>query len=198
MAEQEHPFPPGSYPVVIIGSGPGGLQLSYSLRRLGIEHAVLSADEAPGGMFLKWPLFQRLLSWTKPYAPDGPGSRRFERVDWNSLLAEEPENRALQAKHMDRTSYFPSRAEIDANLADFADRTGIVVLYGCRWESTAQIDDDGSGRFVPAPQMEITAAGLRFSRSASPSRLIRRSPALNTLITTPMSGPPRHMPVSGS
>ena len=64
------------------------------------------------------------------------------------MLAEEPENRALQAKHMDRTSYFPSRAEIEANLADFADRTGTAVRYGCRWESTAQIDDDGSGRFV--------------------------------------------------
>jgi len=35
----------------------------------GVEHAVLSADPAPGGMFRKWPFFQRLLSWTNPYAP---------------------------------------------------------------------------------------------------------------------------------
>ena len=150
MADKERPFPPGSYPVVIVGSGPGGLQLSYSLSRRGVEHAVISADEGPGGMFRKWPLFQRLLSWTKPYAPDGPGSPRFERVDWNSLLADEPENQALQAKHMDGTSYFPSRAEIEASLTDFADRTGIAVRYGCRWESTTRLDNGDGDRFALA------------------------------------------------
>jgi thioredoxin reductase len=148
MAKPERPFPPGSYPVVVVGSGPGAEQFSYALKRLGIVHAVLSADEAPGGMFRKWPLFQRLLSWTKPYAPDGPGSPRFERVDWNSLLADEPENRSLQARHMDGTSYFPARAEMEANLADFASRTGFEVRYGCRWESTARVDDGGEERFV--------------------------------------------------
>ena len=55
------PFPPGDYPVVVIGSGPGGLQVSSSLRHEGVHHAVLSADPGPGGMFRKWPFFQRLL-----------------------------------------------------------------------------------------------------------------------------------------
>ena len=49
MAELTRPFPPGTYPVIVIGSGPGGLQVAYSLRRLGVPHAVLSADPAPGG-----------------------------------------------------------------------------------------------------------------------------------------------------
>ena len=53
------PFPPGEYPVVVIGSGPGGLQVSYALRRIGLDHAVLSADPSPGGMFRRWPFFQR-------------------------------------------------------------------------------------------------------------------------------------------
>lgn len=148
MPVDERPFPPGSYPVVVVGSGPGGLQLSYSLGRLGIDHAVLSADEGPGGMFRKWPLFQRLLSWTKPYAPDGPGSRRFERTDWNSLLADEPELRSLQARHMDCTSYYPARAEMEASLTEFAERGGVRVRYGCSWESTARIDDGGAERFI--------------------------------------------------
>lgn len=148
MAEDKRPYPPGHYPVVIVGSGPAGLQMSYSLGRLGIDHAVISRDDGPGGMFRKWPLFQRLLSWTKPYAPDGPGSRRFERTDWNSLLAEEPELRSLQAKHMDGTSYYPARAEMEANLSDFADRAEVNVRYGCNWESTERIGDDGEERFV--------------------------------------------------
>jgi thioredoxin reductase len=65
-ARAERPFPPGRYPVLIVGSGPGGLQLSYSLTRLGVEHAIISSDDAPGGMFRRWPVFQRMLSWTKP------------------------------------------------------------------------------------------------------------------------------------
>src|SRR5687767_6953035 len=45
------PFPPGEYPIVIVGSGPGALQVAYFLGRLGIEHAVISSDPGPGGMF---------------------------------------------------------------------------------------------------------------------------------------------------
>lgn len=148
MAADERPYPPGDYPVVVVGSGPGGLQLSYSLTRLGIRHALISADSGPGGMFRKWPLYQRLLSWTKPYVPNGPGSRLFERSDWNSLIADEKENRSLQAQHMDGTSYFPARTEMEANLADFASRTGTVARYDCRWESTQRLDDGSGYRFA--------------------------------------------------
>jgi thioredoxin reductase len=144
----ERPFPPGEYPIVVVGSGPGGLQVSYALRRLGVEHAVLSADPEPGGMFRRFPFFQRLLSWTKPYAPVAVGTRAYERYDWNSLLAEEPENRALQVGIMDGTSYFPSRPEMERNLAAFAEKTGTAVRYGCRWESTRREETPSGDRFV--------------------------------------------------
>jgi thioredoxin reductase len=134
--------------VVVVGSGPGGLQVSYALRRYGIEHAVISEDPAPGGMFRRWPFFQRLLSWTKPHAPAPRGSRAYERYDWNSLLADEPEARALQPDLMDGSSYFPSRPEMEANLALFADRAGIAVRYGCRWTGTRRVDDAEGGGFV--------------------------------------------------
>src|SRR2546428_545488 len=131
----ERPFPPGDYPVVVVGSGPGGLQVSYALRRLGIDHAVISADPGPGGMFRRWPFFQRLLSWTKPYALVERTSRAYERYDRNSLIPDDPEHRALQVGLMDGTSEFPSRPEMEANLAAFAGATGIRVRLDCRWEA---------------------------------------------------------------
>ncbi len=134
-------FPPGRYPLVIVGSGPGALQLTYCLRRFGIRHAVISEDPAPGGMFRRWPIFQRMLSWTKPFAEAERGSAAYERYDWNSLLADEPENRAIMPSVMDGTSYFPSRPEMQSGLVAFAERTGLEVRYGCRWEST-RLDGD--------------------------------------------------------
>jgi thioredoxin reductase len=137
----ERPFPPGDYPVIVVGSGPGGLQTSYYLRRLAIDHAVISADPAPGGMFRRFPFFQRLLSWTKPYGPVAREDRFYEWYDWNSLLAEEPENKAIMPTLMDGTSSFPSRPEMELNLATYAERTGVRVRYDCTWESTSRDDD---------------------------------------------------------
>jgi thioredoxin reductase len=141
----ERPFPPGSYPVVVVGSGPGALQVSYCLSRYGIDHAVLSSDEAPGGMFRRWPFFQRLLSWTKPYAPVPHDAPAYQRYDWNSLLADEPEHQALMPGLMDGNSYFPSRPEMQRNLETFADRTGITIRYGCRWTATRRERAAGGG-----------------------------------------------------
>ena len=145
MAELNRPFPPGEYPVVVVGSGPGALQFSYSLRRHGIDHAVISADPSPGGMFRRWPFFQRLLSWTKPHAPAARGSRAYQRYDWNSLLGEEPETRAIQPGLMDGTSYFPSRPEMEANLVAFTEKAALQVRYDCRWTAT-RVDDAPEGR----------------------------------------------------
>ena len=138
---EERPFPPGEYPVVIVGSGPGALQVSYSLRRYGVRHAVISEDPSPGGMFRRWPFFQRLLSWTKPFAMIERGTRYYERYDWNSLIPDEDRFRALQPRLMDGTSYFPARAEMEANLSTFAAETGVEIRYGCRWESTSREGD---------------------------------------------------------
>jgi thioredoxin reductase len=145
MAElTDKPFPPGDYPVVVVGSGPGGIQASYYLRHLGIKHAVISADPVPGGMFRRFPFFQRLLSWTKPYGPVPRDDRFYYWYDWNSLLAEEADNRAIMPDLMDGTSSFPSRPEMERNLATFVERTGLEIRYDTTWESTSRDGD----RFV--------------------------------------------------
>ena len=136
------PHPPGTYPVVVVGSGPGGLQVAHSLSRLGIEAAVISEDPEPAGMFRRFPLFDRLITWTKPYAPAEAGAREYEWYDWNSLLADDPAARAVMPELMDGTSYFPSRREMESGLKLFAERTDIPIRYGCRWEGTRRADDE--------------------------------------------------------
>jgi thioredoxin reductase len=137
----ERPFPPGTYPAIVVGSGPGGLQVSYFLTRLGVDHAVISADDAPGGMFQQFPVFQRLVTWTKPQAPAARDSHHYERFDWNSLLAEDAEHRFLVRGLMDSGSYFPSRGEMEKGLSSFAERTGVRVRYGTIWEGTRRAED---------------------------------------------------------
>lgn len=173
MAELEaKPYPPGRYPLVVVGSGPGGMQLGYSLTRLGVKHAMISADEAPGGMFRKWPVFQRMLSWTKPYTGFKPGSREFERHDWNSLAGDEPGHRGVMAEVMDGTSYFPSRPEMQRGLELFAERAALKVRYGCRWEATRKDGDDfvlstSDGEYR-APRIVLAVGVARPWRPAIP------------------------------
>lgn len=127
---------------MVIGSGPGGLQISYFLHRLGVSHAVLSADPVPGGMFRRYPLFQRLITWSKPHAPAERGTRSYGWYDWNSLLADESPHLALVPEFMDGTSYFPSRTEMERGLTAFAVRAGVQVRYNTRWEATQRRGDD--------------------------------------------------------
>ena len=148
MGAPGRPFPPGAYPVIVIGSGPGGLQVSHALGEVGIDHAVISQDPSPGGMFRRWPFFQRLLSWTKPHAPVEHDTRAYERYDWNSLLTMRASAKALQPTLMDGSSYFPSRPEMEANLAAFAERAKVVVRYGCTWTGTRVEERAGGNTFV--------------------------------------------------
>ena len=141
----ERPFPPGEYPVVVVGSGPGAIQVSHELDRLGIGHATISADSSPGGMFRRLPIYQRLLSWTKPYALGDPAGRAGEWYDWNSIISDDPALRSIMPGLMDGTSSFPSRAKMEENLATFVTRAGLQIRYECPWQSTRKGDD---GRFI--------------------------------------------------
>ena len=191
----ERPFPPGDYPVVVVGSGPGGLQVSYSLRRLRRRPRRRSRPTtSPAGMFRRWPFFQRLLSWTKPYAPVPRGTRAYERYDWNSLLADDDAHRAIQARVHGRLVVLPVAAG-DGGLARRVRRARprSRVRYGCRWESTRAarrrpVRADDERRRVPPPTL-VFAVGV-----AEPWSPTRR--ASSTSPTTPTPGRPRPTPTS--
>jgi thioredoxin reductase len=93
-------------------------------------------------MFRHFPVYQRLISWTKPDAPFERGTREYEWYDHNSLIGDERELQALAPEFMDRTFDVPARSEMEAALVEFAKRAGIGIRYGCEWLSTRR-DDAG-------------------------------------------------------
>ena len=138
----ERPFSPGDYDVVVVGSGPGGLQIAYSLARTGIRRcAAITRDPTPGGMFRRFPIYQRLISWTKPDAPFEHGTREYEWYDHNSLVGDERAHQAVAAEFMDRAYDVPARSEMEAALVEFATRGGVRMRYNCEWLSTRREDD---------------------------------------------------------
>jgi thioredoxin reductase len=159
VGELARPFPPGEYGVVVVGSGPGALQTSYFLRRLGVDHAVISEDDVAGGMFCRFPIFERLLSWTKPEAPD-EDPRDYELHDQNSLIAEEPELHGLVRRFIEGGSDLPSRTAMEAALQAFAEQAPIDVRYGCRWEGTRR---DGDGLVLETSDGEYRCRAAVFA-----------------------------------
>ena len=93
-------------------------------------------------MFRRLPIFERLISWTKPDAPYPHGSREYELYDHNSLVAEEEQLPGVRAAEMDRSYDVPSRAEMERRSAVRRARR-LRVRYGVRWEATRREDDDG-------------------------------------------------------
>lgn len=143
MAADDRPFPPGDYPVVVVGTGPGGIQTSYDLRRFGIDHAFIGADAGPGGMFRRFPLYERLITWSRPYASVDRDSREYYKYDWNSMVTDVTSHKGMVAEVTQGADYFPSRADMEQSMALFAERAGVVARYDCPWLATRR-EDDGS------------------------------------------------------
>ena len=136
----------------------------YCLSRLGVEHAVISRDETPGGMFRLYPIFQRLLSLVEARRAGRAGDARLRVVRPQQPPAEtSPEHQAL----VPRASWTGRSCSVargdGAGLAAFADRVPVPVRYGCPGRRRDETTTDAS---CSSPRTASTGRGPSSSPSA--------------------------------
>jgi thioredoxin reductase len=123
---------------LVIGAGPAGLQMGYSLARAGRDYLILEAGSAPGTFFRTFPRHRRMISINKTHTGwDDPEMRL--RTDWNSLLSDDP--RLLFTRYSER--YFPDADDLLRYLADFAEAFRLRVKYDTRVVQVARNGDAG-------------------------------------------------------
>jgi len=112
---------------LIIGAGPGGLQLAYFLEQTGRDYLVLEAGPTPGTFFRTFPRHRQLISSNKVHT--GCMDPEFNlRMDWNSLLSDDPALRFTS--YTER--YFPPAGEMVRYLTDFAAASRLRIQYDTR------------------------------------------------------------------
>ncbi len=124
---------------LIIGAGPGGLQLGYCFEKAGRDYLILERGDSASTFFKTMPRHRKLISINKVYTGyDDP--QRNLRWDWNSLLSD---RESLLFKNYSK-SFFPPAREMVRYLKDFAKDFGLKVRYGAE---IVEIRKDG-GHFV--------------------------------------------------
>ncbi|WP_157253860.1 NAD(P)-binding domain-containing protein [Nonomuraea typhae] len=131
-----------SHRYLVVGAGPGGLQLSYFLHRRGADYLTLERDAAPGAFFRHYPRHRKLISLNKVHVGDDDPEIRL-RWDWNSLLNDAPE---LQFPRY-TGEYYPSAGDMVRYLADFAAGHELNVRYSA---PVSSVERDGRGFVVRA------------------------------------------------
>jgi thioredoxin reductase len=124
---------------LIIGAGPGGLQLSYFLHRAGADYLTLEREDAPGSFFRRYPRHRRLISLNKINSP-AENPETALRWDWNSLLSDAPD--LLFPRYSQ--DYFPHAGDLVRYLADFQHGHALNVRYS----TDADRVEKAGGRFL--------------------------------------------------
>ncbi len=159
VGEDERPFPPGDYPVVVVGQRPGraaGELLPLAARRRARRH--LARRRARRDVPAPARSSSACSPGRSPTRPAEPGTREYEWYDHNSLArrgARAPGARA--AAHGPLVHGARRARRWSAGSPPSRGGRRCAVRYGCTWEATRR-DDDGrlvlatSRRRVPLPR----------------------------------------------
>ena len=129
---------------LVIGAGPAGLQLGYYLEQARRDYLIVEAGDSAGTFFHTFPRHRRLISINKPHTGWTDPELNL-RMDWNSLLHEDPKLRFSQ--YTER--YFPEADDMVRYLSDFAAASRLRIRYRSRIEQISRngkfqaIDQEG-------------------------------------------------------
>jgi thioredoxin reductase len=110
---------------IIIGAGPGGLQMGYFLGRNDRDYLILERSADAGSSFKRYPVHRKMISINKKYNFFEEDDFNW-RHDWNSLLSDDPEMRFT--KYTD--DLFPYADDYCRYLSDFAGKLALQIRYG--------------------------------------------------------------------
>ena len=109
---------------VIIGGGPGGIQLAYFLQQQKADYIVLERAEVPCSTFQVYPRHRTLISINKRFT--GSNCPEFNmRHDWNSLLCHDDD---FRLKNYDK-KFFPHADNLVRYINDYVERYNINMQY---------------------------------------------------------------------
>lgn len=123
---------------LIVGAGPGGLQMGYFLDRDDRDYLILDKADHAGAFFSTYPRHRMLISINKRF-------NFFEeddfnaRHDWNSLLSHDPELRFPNYSD----ELFPSADDMVRYLNDFAERHKLDIHHGAEVDRIARRAEGG-------------------------------------------------------
>jgi thioredoxin reductase len=112
--------------VIIVGAGPGGLQLGYFLGRANVDYVILDRASYAGSFFEHLPVHRTLLSINKINTGCSDLEKNF-RWDWNSLISDDLEFRLSQYD----PKFFPTADSLVLYLRDFCERMKIRAQFNC-------------------------------------------------------------------
>ncbi|TCS92390.1 NAD(P)-binding domain-containing protein [Hazenella coriacea] len=133
------------YDVIILGAGPGGLQVAITLKELAEENnhplnmLIIESGKQAGTFFTQYPVHGTLISNNKLYTGKAPESRFSERFDWNSLVTKE---KKVLMRQFSR-EFFPKREALVEMLNKLVEEYQLPVMYETEWKGTSK-DDQGN------------------------------------------------------
>lgn len=152
--------------VVIVGSGPGGLQLAYFLSKAGVDYVILEKNSRAGSFYAKYPRRRDLISFNRVNTLfDDP--RINLRFDWNSLLTDDY---SFPFSAYSKKLY-PKADDLVRYLNDFADKYSLNISYGIEVLGICKSDHGGyelsvsTGQILKCSKLVIASG---FSKAYSP------------------------------
>ena len=142
---------------IIVGGGPGGINMALELETRGIDYLLLEAGDGVGGQWGRFPVCGEMISLNKKYVPGDDHTYKM-RYDWHTLSTITAADAAADPKLLftEWTSrHWPSARLYRQYLQYVAEKMGVMAhtRLNTRVSNISRADGRPDGRFV------VTVAG---------------------------------------